>query len=81
MNESRVRDNPGRFFDCGGAAVPSLSAMERQIAVYWDFENIHAAVYENSGEVVKPYRETFFLPSWKWGKRSVRWRVHVKSKS
>lgn len=34
--------------------------MEHQIAVYWDFENIHAAVYENSGEQVKPYRETFF---------------------
>jgi uncharacterized LabA/DUF88 family protein len=36
--------------------------MEHQIAVYWDFENIHAAVYENSGEAVDPYRDTFFKP-------------------
>ena len=36
--------------------------MEHQIAVYWDFENIHAAVYENSGTPVEPYRETFFKP-------------------
>ena len=34
--------------------------MEHQIAVYWDFENIHAAVYENSGEQVEPYREIFW---------------------
>ena len=36
--------------------------MEHQIAVYWDFENIRAAVHENSGTQVEPYRETFFKP-------------------
>jgi hypothetical protein len=37
--------------------------MEHQIAVYWDFENIHAAVLATTEPPpAKPYRETFFQP-------------------